>query len=630
MSPNNRLLADRPIVTLIKDRPTGKVIGEQWDIRQPDVNTAHRDYPELRYRVGDLLRVEAGGCVQTGGGGRTCKHYVYPKGPNSDRLYSGLIRLPGADPGSGAGTEVRIAGVIGKDISITIKPAGDDYSDYSLHLGYQDDDYTDNGYYSMDKGTDDHCNGVGWAWVRVTLLYNVGSITPSSPKAPLDLWWNEIDANSLPLNPKWGFQVTHGQIPDATSLCGHFDVINGQLVTGGCTTWSPTVDDAGTFNLICNVGGTIEGVKGVHGHINWGPVTYEGRIRFNEYSGAWPYDGDYNLELLRTDQAGVTTANQYRDEQRLVALDLEFDSAETIDFFDLKWWDDFHKTVDKSNSAADELIHDRDAIVIGLMGLDNQHGAAAELHPIYGLAIHTESTAGGDVWQIFARNSGNEGMCSQNQHYFPTNSLSFFFRGATAVLPTSEFHANVPMGTSWGARLIPGQAIVVTFNLPNPQDKAVIHGHLDLQRGRSLPRRTYPTLAAEQKNRHLLASLNKEPEEGTHAWGIILSKLADDKTRQDFLAACSADQRKHRRESKMMHWDVPGNAKVTAEGPKALQEKDSRTPTRLNSITRALEPRDNLLETRRLKFLQNLETAIGDRKAFETVLRQSLMPRKHE
>src|SRR5207244_1611044 len=94
-------------------------------------------------------------------------------------------------------------------------------------------------------------------------------------------------------------------------LCGDFDVSNGQLTVHSCTTWSPTVDDAGTFNAICNVGGILTGVQGVRGHINWGPVAYEGKIRFAGYSGTWPHDGDYNFALARPDQAGVTTGNGY-------------------------------------------------------------------------------------------------------------------------------------------------------------------------------------------------------------------------------------------------------------------------------------------------------------------------------
>ena len=49
------------------------------------------------------------GCCQTGGHGKTWKRYVDPQGPNSDRLYHGLVWVPGATSGL-----VRLQGVIGK------------------------------------------------------------------------------------------------------------------------------------------------------------------------------------------------------------------------------------------------------------------------------------------------------------------------------------------------------------------------------------------------------------------------------------------------------------------------------------------------------------------------------------
>jgi hypothetical protein len=38
-------------------------------------------------------------------------------------------------------------------------------------LGYEDDGYGDNGYYSHDNGTGNQCLDVGNAWVNVTLIH---------------------------------------------------------------------------------------------------------------------------------------------------------------------------------------------------------------------------------------------------------------------------------------------------------------------------------------------------------------------------------------------------------------------------------------------------------------------------
>ncbi len=122
-------------------------------IERPIVNQPKATYPVV-FAAGDRVIVAATGCVQTGGSGLTWKRYVNPSGPNSDRLYHGLIQLPGTGL-------VRIATVNGEQQ--TVGSAG------SLVLGYEDDDYSDNGYTGHDNGTQDQCKGVGAARVTVTI-----------------------------------------------------------------------------------------------------------------------------------------------------------------------------------------------------------------------------------------------------------------------------------------------------------------------------------------------------------------------------------------------------------------------------------------------------------------------------
>src|SRR5262245_50328066 len=64
-------------------------------INQPVVNRPTADYKNVQFAPGDTVTVQAGGCVQTGGSGKTWKRYVDPQGVNSDRLYHGLIYIPG-------------------------------------------------------------------------------------------------------------------------------------------------------------------------------------------------------------------------------------------------------------------------------------------------------------------------------------------------------------------------------------------------------------------------------------------------------------------------------------------------------------------------------------------------------
>ena len=67
-----------------------------YTINEPKVQQRTADYPQATFQVGDLITVSASSCCcQTGGIGRTWKRYVDPSGKDSDRLYHGLIQLPG-------------------------------------------------------------------------------------------------------------------------------------------------------------------------------------------------------------------------------------------------------------------------------------------------------------------------------------------------------------------------------------------------------------------------------------------------------------------------------------------------------------------------------------------------------
>src|SRR5262249_10419042 len=117
-----------------------------WRIDKPNVKRRMTEYKQITFQPRDVVTIQARGCVQTGGVGRTWKHYVHPKGPNSDRLYHGLVWIPGATQGL-----VRVQGVINRPLRIPdkINPAR-----LYLRLGYEDDGYGDNGYYAPDPGSD--------------------------------------------------------------------------------------------------------------------------------------------------------------------------------------------------------------------------------------------------------------------------------------------------------------------------------------------------------------------------------------------------------------------------------------------------------------------------------------------
>jgi hypothetical protein len=309
---------------------------------------------------------------------------------------------------------------------------------------------------------------------------------------PMDLVPDHgFDDNLLPLNPDWAYFVENGRAPDANQLCGQFE---GAL---SCTSQpveydAPGVDTVAYF--VCPAGrGSY--FSSFHGHVNWEPATYEGTLSWESHS-SWYEDDDYSIDLKTPNGAGATAA-------RLEGIHLEFDSDETIDHFDSSpWWRQFHEKVDDSDADAAGAINGHLAVVTGLIGLDTAHSVSTESHPVYAMAIQTDrksALAGGtDKWAIFARNWGNEGYCSQHNHTLPPGPLTVripWLKGATGLhytLPGSsatqvgltgyELHSNINHEESVALRVIPGQGVLLTFDLSTPASREPLYwGTVDLK-----------------------------------------------------------------------------------------------------------------------------------------------------
>ena len=132
----------------------GQTLPRVCSITEPVVDQAQATYP-LLVQPGNRIIVFAGGCVQTGGRGKTWKRYVDPASNND--LYHGLITIPGA-----TGSLVRLSSVVGNQLVV----GG---SGGYLTLGYQDDDYSDNGYDDPDNGTGNQCLNTGNAYVTIVV-----------------------------------------------------------------------------------------------------------------------------------------------------------------------------------------------------------------------------------------------------------------------------------------------------------------------------------------------------------------------------------------------------------------------------------------------------------------------------
>lgn len=520
-----------------------------WFIKQPQVKVARKDYnkdnDKVLFRQYDEVIVTAGGCVQTGGTGKTWKRYVDPLGANSDRLYHGRIWIPGATDGL-----VRISSIVGLPLVINKFPQHTsptpESDPYFLRLGYEDDNLDDNGYYPKEADNGSQCSlGAdkmpieGTAWIRIRAIHHTLADAPSSPdpRAPLDLWWGEVDDNFLPYNPDWWIHH-HGiynpktgkdeiAIPNSKlGGCKGFQEVskpNDFLPVGKspqCTMWDPDVDEANLKSPFCHVDDPPLGKdqRMVHGHVNWGVVTYKGKIYFDVSNNFHPKhpildpigDGDYDWFLAPDDidsgisEGNVADSQKAFDRRRSVpngvhTLGLEFSSRETIDKIKNSntWWETFHHDVDHDPVCARRSVNGKTAIAIGLMGFDNEHGfdtgARVELHPVYGLAIQVQ-TGPEEVWVIMARNWGNEGSCSNGwditrskwQHFLALheNKMKFFLptdAGVSAVLVKNFHDKNGNVSEKSEATSLAG-GVLLSFQLPEPETQGLVWGELHIRR----------------------------------------------------------------------------------------------------------------------------------------------------
>ena len=140
-------------------------------ISNPDVNHDWTSYQQLvGVRPGDIVTItSAGGCVQTGGHGDTWKRYLNPIAPDAPNLYHGLVAIvpfmthTHGNPPPGA----RIQDYVGRPIAVPL-----DTSSPALWLGYEDSDYSDNGYSGHDNGTENQCVSSSGAWVTIAIQRN--------------------------------------------------------------------------------------------------------------------------------------------------------------------------------------------------------------------------------------------------------------------------------------------------------------------------------------------------------------------------------------------------------------------------------------------------------------------------
>jgi hypothetical protein len=449
---------------------------ETWKIEAPNVRQPITEYPQIHFQSGDHVRVDASGCVNVGGGDESSKRYVDPLGPNSDRLYHGMILIPGAIGHVPASLDTMARILIVRGHTYTVGRLADPRTAY-LRLGYEDDNYSDNGYEGQDSGSQGQCVNQGNAVVVLTIVH--GRLAPQAG-LPFDLFPQTFDDNAIPLNPKWAWQLpprppfpNPANFPDPIGQC-HRHPENPQ-----CTSQDTDEDKA----FLC-------AAWDHDGHYNWGAGTYVGTIFWNDKS-ARIADDDYNFRLVPPEGAGLNASNGKVSATQEKSMKLEFDARETINHFKTKWWDSFHKAVDQGFSEANSMVFQKLAIVTGLIGTDCAHSCATELHPVWAMAIRVQDDPADETWAIFVRRWGNEGFCGDKQHYLTDlQGDEFVFRlpwrpGATGlgVLPTTVFQSRYGQATMNAIVWKPGDSVLVSFKLPVPEsgEGERVNGELHLQ-----------------------------------------------------------------------------------------------------------------------------------------------------
>jgi len=273
-----------------------------------------------------------------------------------------------------------------------------------------------------------------YPWTRLIPLILVIIVTgcsrscsPGEPPRPLDITAKASDLNGYPLNPLLGAQINGALAPDISSLsCIPED--QGDVDDAHWYTWYTGKDSCTKYHVTKNTGNLL------FGHVNWFPVTVQGRIYWEGHSvDEWGEDDDYTFDIATQDNALGSRGRTDGAGNALVHC--EFDSDEAIDPLlnsdkveDTFWWKQFKYDVDYRNLAKagafgpHDLLDGLEVIAIGLYSLDCYHPCGVELHPLYILAIHLHPDLRADRWVLFAFNNGNQGYCGTNRIGLDSNN----------------------------------------------------------------------------------------------------------------------------------------------------------------------------------------------------------------
>jgi hypothetical protein len=286
------------------------------------------------------------------------------------------------------------------------------------------------------------------------------------PVKSLDLYADRADANGFPINPHWVAQdEAHGGLfaflyrngyaneyrPEAFTRCQRPLSPKGMQ---SCTDQLTSFDWTGELLFICNPNVFKPQPIAEAVHFNWGLVTYMGTLHANGPSD----DGDFELNVSPLPVAGVAgrslmypgmTVGNFRYRASEGRLHTEVNNAEGFYLFgnDKGWLGriaDLMAKLKNNPGPSDrpQLIRElkkeletrsgRTVVIAGLFGLDAEHHAAAEIHPVFAMAVSggIEADAMGEsseTWSFFIRSRGDQGSCGRTEHSLPLPASKEFY-----------------------------------------------------------------------------------------------------------------------------------------------------------------------------------------------------------
>lgn len=500
----------------------------QWSISRPEVDQRLTEYRDIQFALGEAVSVSASGCVNVDTrSSHDWRRYVDPVGPQTDRLYHGLIWIPGANIWHGTpfvtavGTDlVRISSVSpvfrgepSQSEQLIIGEVDPDVGSW-LRLGYEADVSYELVGYDGSKYNDhgNHCDEIkddAKIVITVTSRPHIDK-EPSRNFLLFDPIAAHTDGNGFMQSPMWFGNLDGARSSGATDEvqplsisadCGGFPYKEFAIrvsygVDTQCTQQASYDEPTKTRNSCL----FAPSISQYHGHVNWVPATYVGRLRFQDFSP----DGDLDFQLqdfadddrlLRFSNfqpegriGSILTRDSQQEREYKDSLWLEFAGYEVTEHFSSQptdpGWQLFHYPKDNPNGPSAKQLkmdfRDKTAVVTGLLNLDCVHDCHTELHPVLAMAIRTRcevmdvSNEGGcavhgesamphqrndliledDPWMIFVRTQGDEGDCALGQHYLDRTEFSFFLPApldAELSMPQSvgaNFLSNVE-GLTW-------------------------------------------------------------------------------------------------------------------------------------------------------------------------------------